>query len=137
MFHLLYGGTYHRNKVVTRWLSREISFLRKLKRSIGTRQENRGVVGPSWNFEEGDVPWILKKNDLSLAKEVILGVKVPYLYWSTLRHCFTIDEFLSRVKSHDHLNLIKVHMSKKCFYFWFLSLTPQAKTQLIFCVFTL
>ena len=34
MFHLHYGGTYHRNKI-THWLLREILFLQKLKRNIG------------------------------------------------------------------------------------------------------
>ena len=41
-------------------------------------------VGPSnsWFFKEGDVPWILKKDDISLAKEVIMGVRVPSSYGS-------------------------------------------------------
>jgi hypothetical protein len=74
------------------------------------RKETRGEVGPSWSFKEGDVPWILKKDDLSMVKDVILGVKAPSLYGSTLRHCFTVEGNLSGLKSHDHLNLLRVCM---------------------------
>jgi hypothetical protein len=75
----------------------------KTKKKHWPTQESRGEVGPSWSFKEGDVPWILKKEDLSLSKEFILGVKMPYLYGSSL----------SGLKSLDHLNLLKVrHMSK-------------------------
>ena len=42
------------------------------------RKETRGDVDPSWSFKEGDVPWILKKDDLSMVKDVILGVKAPF-----------------------------------------------------------
>ena len=38
----------------------------KTKKKRWPRQENRGEVGPSWSFKEGDVPWILKKEDISL-----------------------------------------------------------------------
>jgi hypothetical protein len=48
------------------------------------RKETKGEVGPSWSFKEGDVPWILKKDGFSGAKDVILGVKAPSLYGSTL-----------------------------------------------------
>ena len=58
----------------------------KIKKKHWPRQESRGEVGPSWSFKEGDVPWILKKYDLSLAKEVILDVRVPSLSRSSLRH---------------------------------------------------
>lgn len=56
----------------------------KTKKKHWRRKESRGEAGPYWCFKEGDVPWILKKDDLSLAKEVILGVKVPSLYGTTL-----------------------------------------------------
>jgi hypothetical protein len=49
-----------------------------------SRKETRGEVGPSWYFKEGDVPWILKKGDIFMAMDVILGVKAPSLYGSTL-----------------------------------------------------
>jgi hypothetical protein len=48
----------------------------------------------------------LKKDDISMVKDVILGVKAPSLYGSTLQHCFTMEGNLSRLKSHDHLNLL-------------------------------
>jgi len=48
------------------------------------RNETRGEAGPSWSLKESDIPWILKKDDLSTANDVILGVKAPYLYRSTL-----------------------------------------------------
>ena len=72
-------------------------------------------VGPSnsWFFKEGDVPWILKKYDLSLAKEDIMGVRVPSSYGSSLWHCFTMDDHLSGLKSHDHLNLLRVRIMSK------------------------
>ena len=56
----------------------------KTKKKHGPRQESRGESSPSWYFKEGDVPWILKKDDISLAKNVILSVNTPSLYGSTL-----------------------------------------------------
>ena len=54
------------------------------KKKDWPRQVNRGEVSPSWSFKEGHVPWILMKDELSFIKELILGVKVPSLYGSTL-----------------------------------------------------
>ena len=71
------------------------------------KKENRGEVGHSLSFKEGDVPWILKKDDLLVAKAIILGVKAPSLYGSTLQHCFNVEEHLSRLESRDHLNLLR------------------------------
>ena len=86
----------------------------KTKKKHWPRQISRGEAGPSWSFKEGDVPWILKKEDLSLENEVILGVKVPYLYVSSLRRCFIVhQDHLSGLKSHDHLNLLKVRCMSK------------------------
>ena len=84
----------------------------KSKKKHWPRKESRGEVGPSWPLKESDVSWILKKVDLSLEKEVILGVKVPYLYGSSLRCSFNMEDQLSRLKSNDHLNLLRVRMSK-------------------------
>ena len=72
-------------------------------------------TGPSnsWYFKEGVVPWILKKYALSLAKEFIMGVRVPSSYGSSLQHCFTVDDHLSGLKLHDHLNIIIVHIMLK------------------------
>jgi hypothetical protein len=75
-FHLIYGGKYHGIKE-TNWMSGEILFPKKRHWPIN---ETRGEVGPSWYFKEGDVPWILNKYDLSMAKDVILVVKAPSLY---------------------------------------------------------
>ena len=82
------------------------------------RLESTGLevaLGPfnSWFFKEGDVPWILKEDDISFAKEVIMDVRVPTSYGSLLRHCFTVDDHLSGLKSHDHLNLLRVHIMLK------------------------
>ena len=82
------------------------------KKKHWPKKENRGEVGHSWSFKEGDIPWILNKDDLSVAKDVILGVKVPLLYGLTLQRCFGVEEHLSGLKSHDHLNLLRVRMSK-------------------------
>ena len=48
------------------------------------RQENRGEDDPYWLFKDSNVPCVLKKYDLSLENEVILGVKAPSLYGYTL-----------------------------------------------------
>ena len=80
------------------------------KKKHWTKNKNIGEVGHSWSFKEGGVPWILKKDDLSMEKDVILGVKEPSLYGSTLRCCFSVEGHLSRLKSHDHLNLLRVCM---------------------------
>jgi hypothetical protein len=74
------------------------------------RNETRGEASPSWYFKEGDVPWILKKYDIYMVKDVILGVKASSLYGSTLRCCFTVDENFLGLKSHAHLNLLRVCM---------------------------
>ena len=34
------------------------------KRKHWPKKENSGEFGHSWYFKEGDVPWILKKDDL-------------------------------------------------------------------------
>ena len=54
------------------------------KKKHWARKESRREASPSWSFKEGDVPWILKKDDLSVAKYVMLGVKEPSLYGATL-----------------------------------------------------
>jgi hypothetical protein len=48
-----------------------------------------------------------------MEKDVILGVKEPSLYGSNLRCCFNVEGNLSRLKSHDHLNLLRVCMLNK------------------------
>ena len=52
------------------------------KSKMGSKED----TGPSnsWFFKEGDVPWILKKDDISLAKEFIMGVRVPPSYESSV-----------------------------------------------------
>ena len=78
MFHLIYGGTYHK-KSDTLVVGRDF-ISSNTKKKHWPKKENRGEVGHSWSFKEGDVPWILKKDDLSVATDVILGVSEPYLY---------------------------------------------------------
>ena len=71
--------------------------------------------GPSNSlyFKEGDAPWVLKRDDLSLAKDVIIGVSVPSSYRSSLQPYFTMDEHLSELNLHDHLNLLRVCIMSK------------------------
>ena len=80
------------------------------KKKYCPKKENRGEVCHSWSFKEGNVPWILKKDDLSVEKATILGVKKPSLYGLTLQCCFGVEEHLSELKLHDHLNLLRVCM---------------------------
>ena len=80
------------------------------KKKHWPKKENRGEVGHSWSFKEGDVQSNLKKDGLSMAKDVIVGVKAPLLHGSTLQCCFDVEEHLSRFKSHDRLNLLRVCM---------------------------
>jgi hypothetical protein len=65
------------NKRDTMAVSRDL-ISSNTKKRYWLRNETRGEVGPSWSFKEGDVPWILKKHDISMAKDVILGVKAPF-----------------------------------------------------------
>ena len=58
----------------------------------GPRQEIRGEDDHSFSFKKGNVPWILKKEDLNLENEVILGVKARSFYGYSLRRCFTIEK---------------------------------------------
>jgi hypothetical protein len=53
-----------------------------------------------------------------MVKYVILGVKAPSLYGSTLCHCFTVEGNLSGLKSHDHLKLLRVCMLNTQFFFY-------------------
>jgi hypothetical protein len=53
----------------------------KTKKKHWPRHESRGEASPSWSFNEGDVPWILKKHDFSMEKDVIMGVKAPSFIW--------------------------------------------------------
>ena len=78
------------------------------KKKHWPRHENKGEIDPSWSFKEGDVQWVLKKDELYLENKVVLDVKVHCLYGSTLRCCFSVDEHLSSLKSHDHVNLLMV-----------------------------
>ena len=98
-------------------------------------QENRGEDGHSFSFKKGDVPWILKKEDLNLVKEIILGVKVPSFYWCSLQCCFATDENLLGLKSHEHLNLLRVRIMPKTIYIDLIYILPQIKMQLIVCVY--
>jgi hypothetical protein len=82
------------------------------------KKETVREASPSWSFKEGDVSWILKKEDLSMVKDVILGVKAYYLYGSTLRRCFTIEGDFLGLKSHDHLNLLRVCILNTWFFFY-------------------
>lgn len=41
-----------------------------------------------------------------------MGVRVPSLYGSSLRHHFTVEDHLSGLKSQVHLNLLIVRMLK-------------------------
>jgi len=74
------------------------------------KKQSRGEASHCWSFKEGDVPWILKKDDLSMENDAISGVKAPSLYGLTLQHFFIVYENLLRLKSHDHINLVRVCM---------------------------
>jgi hypothetical protein len=119
--HLLYP--MHILKNVSSSLWRNISWNKSDMLAIGRdiitsntkkrhwpKNKTRGEVGPSCSFKEGDVPWILKKDYISMVKDVILGVKEAYSYGSTLQCCLTTKENLLGLKSNDHLNLIRVCM---------------------------
>ena len=54
------------------------------KKKNWQRKESRGEANPSWSFKEGDVPWILMKDYVLVEKDIILVVKEPSLYGSTL-----------------------------------------------------
>ena len=55
----------------------------------------------------------LKKDDLSLEMEVIMGVRVPSSYKSSLRRYFTMEDPLLGLKSHNHLNILRVGIIQK------------------------
>ena len=82
--------------------------MRKVKQ-IGSRVKNLYDLKvqdacKALRSKETDVPWISKKDDISLEKEVIMGVRVPSLCKSSLWHCFTMEDQLSGLKLHDYLN---------------------------------
>ena len=83
------------------------------RRLESTGLEACASLSNSWFFKEGDVPWIFKKDDISLAKQVIMGFRVPTSYESSLQRCFTMDDHFSGLKSHDHLNLLRVRIISK------------------------
>jgi hypothetical protein len=53
-----------------------------------------------------------------MVNDVILGVKAPFLYGSTLQNCFTVEGNMLGLKSHDHLNLLRVCMLNTLFLFY-------------------
>ena len=57
-----------------------------------------------------NVPSILKDYKINVANDVILGVKAPPLYGSTIQRCLTLGGHLSWFKSHDHMNVLRVYM---------------------------
>ena len=61
-----------------------------------------------------------KKDDISFAKEFIVDVRVPTSYGSSLRRNFIADDHLSGLKSHDHLNLLRVRIMSKAWFYYFL-----------------
>jgi hypothetical protein len=71
------------NKSNTLAIRRDLIALNTKKRHW-PRKKSRWEVESFWSFKEGDVLWILKKDDISMVKDVILGVKAPSLYGSTL-----------------------------------------------------
>ena len=83
------------------------------RRLESTKLEACIGLSNSWFFKEGDVPWIEKKDDISLEKEVIMGVRVPTSYGYSLWCRFTVDDHFSGLKSHDHLNLLRVRIMSK------------------------
>lgn len=52
----------------------------KTKKKHWPKKRSRGEAITSWSFKEGGVPCILKKDDLSLVKDVILSANKPSLY---------------------------------------------------------
>jgi hypothetical protein len=64
------------NKSDTMVFKRDLIALNTKKRHWPSN-ETRGEDGSSWSFKEGDVPWILKKYDPFMVKDVILGVNAP------------------------------------------------------------
>ena len=83
MFHVICGITYHPKKSDKLKLRKDL-ISSNTKKKHCPRQENRGEDDHSLSFKKGDVPWILKKDDLNLGKQVKLGVKAPYFYDSSL-----------------------------------------------------
>jgi hypothetical protein len=56
-------------------------------------------------------PWILSKDNLELVNNVILTIRKPIGYSSSLRKLFTIDGQLTGMKTRDHHDLLKVHIT--------------------------
>ena len=83
MFHVIYGITYIPKKSDKLKVRKDL-ISSNTKNKHWPRQEYRGEDGHTFSFKKGDVPWILKKYDRNLAKEVILDVKAPSCYVSSL-----------------------------------------------------
>jgi hypothetical protein len=54
----------------------------------------RGEVSPSWYFKEGDVPWILKKDDHFYGEGCHIGCEGTLFIWVMLRtkHQYSIEK---------------------------------------------
>ena len=85
MFHLLDGRHISSKQSDTLAIRTDYITSKNKKKHWPRQLESTGESGPSnCSFKEGDVPWILKKYDLSLEKEFIMGVTVPSSYGSSL-----------------------------------------------------
>ena len=91
---------------MTHWVLGEILFLQNLKRNIVQDKKVEERLVPLGISKKAMPHVFLKKNDISLAKGVIMGVRVSALYGNSLRQCFNVEDHLLRLKSHDHLNLL-------------------------------
>ena len=60
------------------------------------------------NETYAEAPWILKKKELDQLKNVICSIRTPTGYGSSLDKSFTVDGHITRFKTRDFHNFMKV-----------------------------
>ena len=91
-------------------LSKEKDTL-SLRRDIAlsrTKFDRRHLRPNKENETYAEAPWILKKKELDQLKNFIRSIRTPTSYGSSLDKDFTVDGHITRFKTHDFHNFMKV-----------------------------
>ena len=134
MFHVICGVTYHPKKV-TSWKWGEILFLQILKRIIGQDEKIEEIMTTHFHIKKAMSHGFWRKKILIWKRKLYWARRFP-LVMCLLYDVVSLKTKIADLKSHDHLNLLRVCiMSKKWFYYYFISFTTQVKMKLFVCIY--
>ena len=87
--------------------------------TIGSRRDLEAVnrMQHLWADDSGNfprAPWVLNKTEMSLVKDTIEKFHTPTETMRSLKGCFTTDNDLSGLKTHDWHKLLQVYALFLC-----------------------